>query len=133
MRLRLRALVIAMATLFTMLWTVSPALASGTYHASLSFNHYQKGACRSYTGTSIHIQLTTSSSNGSGTYTIEVGKCFFGANPEIVGAPGTCNYPGFCGLGWNINLGTNNTYQFIFTKANDGRTVSCADVQMWST
>jgi hypothetical protein len=132
MRLRRRALGVAMATLFTLLVTVSPALASGTYHAALSFNHYQDGACRSYTGTSIHIQLTTTASAGSGTYTIAVAKCGIWKYEEV-GAPGTCNYPGFCGLGWSINLGTGNTYRFVFVKANDGRTVSSTDVQMWST
>jgi hypothetical protein len=132
---RVRLFVAAFVAVIGVSMTVTPAFAQ-QYNSTLSFNFERPGACRTYNGTSIHIQLTTYVSNGasdSGKYTISVYRCSGGKISTLVGGAGTCNYPGFCGYGWSINLG-GQQYAFYFKKtAGDYHDIVTSDsVQMWS-
>jgi hypothetical protein len=136
MRRRVRLLAATFVALISVSMSSGLALAQ-QYNSTLSFTHYRPGACRTYNGTSINIQLTTYVSNGagdSGKYTISVYRCSGGQLGPLVGGAGTCNYPGFCRFAWAINLG-GQQYAFYFKKtAGDYHDIVTSDsVQMWST
>ena len=133
MRRRVRTSVAAFVATIAFLMTVTPVLAE-SYVSTASFWGTLVGACRTYHGSSIHIQLTTTNAGPNGTYTISVYRCTNGQQTTLVGAPGTCHYPGFCGFGWSIAL-NGLQYGFFFKKTSgDGFDIIKSDsVQMWST
>lgn len=135
---RVRSLIAAFVAVIAISMTVTPALAvtNEQYNSSLSnFWNTVTGTCRTYHGTAIHIQLTTTA-NGGGTYSISVYRCSGGQIATLVGAAGSCSYPGFCGLGWAIALG-GSQYAFYFKKTSGDYhdIINCPTngVQMWST
>jgi hypothetical protein len=140
MQRRVRTLIAAFVAVIAISMTVAPALAAVNqqYNSTLSFTSTRMGACRTYTGSAIRIQLTTYVSNGhegdSGKYTISVYRCSGGVAKTLVGGAGTCNYWGFCGKAWSISLG-GSQYAFYFKKtAGDFHDIVTSDsVQMWST
>ena len=136
MRRRVRSLIAAFVVIIAMSMTVTPALAvtHQQYNSTLHFFLSAVGACRTYDGTAIHIQLTTTTNGGHGTYSISVYKCSGGHQNTLVGAAGGCNYAGFCGYGWSIALG-GSQYGFYFKKTSgDGHdSIDSTSVQMWST
>lgn len=139
MQRRIRLLFAGLVAVIGMSWTVAPVLAvNQQYNSTLSFFQDRPGACRTYTGSAIHIQLTTYVSNGgggdTGTYSISVYRCSGGQLSTLVGSAGSCHYGGFCGYGWAINLG-GSQYAFYFKKTSgDFHDIVTSDsVQMWST
>ena len=137
MRRRIRLFIAAFVAVISVAMSSGLAVAQ-QYNSTLSFTHYRFGACRTYTGSAIHIQLTTYVSNGNagdtGTYSIRVYRCSGGQISTLVGSAGSCNYGGFCGYGWSINLG-GQQYAFYFKKTSgDYHDIVTSDsVQMWST
>jgi hypothetical protein len=129
-------LIAAFVAVIAISMSVTPALAvkQEQYNSTLHFFNRTTGACRTYHGNAIHIQLTTTASSGSGKYTIAVWRCSGGVISTRVGAPGTCNYAGFCGLGWSIPLGGSQyAFEFIKTAGDYHDILDCGSVQMWST
>jgi hypothetical protein len=137
MRRRVRSLLAVLVAVVAILMTVPPVFAQ-SYTSTLRFWDTLWGQCRTYSGTAIHIQLTTyvenSGGGDSGTYSISVYRCSGGQPSTLVGGAGSCNYPGFCGYGWSIALG-GQQYAFKFKKTSgDYHDIIASDsVQMWST
>ena len=138
MKRRVRSLIAAFVAVLAISMTVTPALAvtHEQYTSTLSFFLSAGGACRTYHGTAIHIQLTTAGADSSA-YSISVYRCNSNTPPTfqtLVGAAGACPVPGFCGKVWSIPL-NGQKYGFFFKKtAGDGHDVITSNsVQMWST
>lgn len=137
MRRRVRLSIAALVAVIAMSMAVTTAFAQ-SYTSTLSFWNTLTGQCRTYSGSSIHIQLTTYVSNGGGsdhgTYSISVYRCSGGQISTLVGGAGSCNYGGFCGYGWSIALG-GQQYAFYFAKTSGDYhdIIACDSVQMWST
>jgi hypothetical protein len=87
--------------------TVTPALAvtHEQYNSTANFWNTLVGACRTYHGTAIHIQLRTTTNGPGGKYSISVYRCSGGQQTTLVGGAGSCDYAAFCGKVWSIALG----------------------------
>jgi hypothetical protein len=133
MHRRIRVFITALSVVIVMAMSVTPVSAESYTSTISNFWNTLTGQCRTYHGTSIHIQLDTTA-NGSGTYGISVYKCVNGAKGPQVGGEGSCPYPGFCGYGWSINLG-GSQYLFYFRKTGGDYhdIINSNNVQMWST
>ena len=136
MRRRVRSSIAALVAVIAISMTVTPALAvtNEQYNSTLSnFWNTVTGACRTYHGTAIHIQLTTTA-NGTGTYSISVYRCSNGQISTLVGGAGSCPYAGFCGYGWAIALnGQQYAFKFQKTSGDWHDIINSSSVQMWST
>jgi hypothetical protein len=136
MRRRVRSLLAALLAVIAISMTVTPALAvkQEQYNSTINFWNTVTGACRTYHGNAIHIQLTTTTNGPGGKYTISVYRCSGGSPTTLVGGAGTCTYPGFCGLGWSINLnGSQYAFKFQKTAGDWHDIIDSRSVQMWST
>ena len=135
MRRRARSLFAVFMAVFAISTTVTPALAvtNEQYNSTLSFYLSAGGACRTYHGNAIHIQLTTTGASSS-QYSIEVWRCTDDRFSTLVGSRGICEVPDFCGYGWSIAL-NGLKYGFYFKRTGgDGHDVIKSNsVQMWST
>ena len=136
MRRRARSLIAVFLAAIAISSAVTPALAvtNEQYNSTLSFYLSAGGACRTYHGTKIHIQLTTTGADSS-QYSIEVWRCNADLRFEtLVGSRGICEVPAFCGYNWAIAL-NGLKYGFYFKRTGgDGHDVIQSNsVQMWST
>ena len=135
MRRRNRLLMAAMSAVFMMSMTVTTAFAESYTSTISGFWNTLTGQCRTYHGTGIHIQLTTTTRSGDdGTYSISVYRCSGGQISTLVGGAGSCVYEGFCGYGWSIAL-NGQQYAFYFKKTGGDYhdIIDSSSVQMWST
>ena len=137
---RVRSLIATFVAVIAISMTVTPALAvtEQQYNSNLRLALSVVGTCRTYSGSAIHIQLTTIGASSS-KYSISVYHCSGGHQDTLVGSAGGCNVNAFCGYVWAITL-AGQQYGFFFNRtAGDGRDTIFSQnypantVQMWST
>lgn len=98
------------------------------YGTSFTFSSNLRLGAHYYDGSNVGIEMTCSSSQPSGTFSVRLYR-LSGATPTFIGNA-SFKQNGFNKATWS-NVGA-GTYYFVLSKAGDGISVTCSEVAMYS-